>query len=525
MSSFFSPVNFKKHLSSPVILSFFHFSFVCLLVFLFQTTNTEADSPKNSPFRGGVSYEIFVRSFADSNGDGIGDLNGITKKLDYIKSLGVESIWLTPFYPSPTYHKYDVTNYCAVDPEYGTISDFKKLLSEAHKRKISVVIDLVLNHTSILHPWFQQSLFDTNTSRNPKRNYYVWASALDTTKKRDWHRIWDYKYYGMFWQGMPDLNYDNPAVRKEAKAIAEFWLKLGVDGLRLDAARHIYPDDEQEKSHSWWKEFSTFCQKIKPNVYIVGENWGSKEIIAPYFSGLEANFNFDLAYQIQRVIKQGTDNGLVDSLILAHTLYQKHRPDFIDATILSNHDQDRIASVFDGNYDKARLAATMLLTLPGSPYIYYGEELGMLGAKPDETIREPFLWDEDGKDKYRTTWLDTTKFKPFSTSKTIPSVAFQEKDPRSMLTFYKRLIKLRATIPALRTGDFSYSGILNDKVVSFTRGSGKDLLMVLHNLTGMPVRVNLQISYKRDILYGIPVANNSVMLPPYASAILPIDMK
>src|SRR5690349_4187907 len=215
----------------------------------------------------GVNYEVFVQSFADSNGDGKGDFNGLTAKLDYLKDLGVGGIWMMPIMPSPTYHKYDVTDYKAVHPDYGTKEDFQKLVDEAHKRGIRIIIDLILNHSGSDHPWFKSAIKGKDS---PYRDYYVWsrkdsvrsqiakkATSFDSDNLTQWHAVngdtTQEHFYGFFWSGMPDLNFDNPKVKAEFVDIGNFWLTdMKVDGFRLDAARHIFPSDRAEDNHAFW---------------------------------------------------------------------------------------------------------------------------------------------------------------------------------------------------------------------------------------------------------------------------------
>jgi glycosidase len=245
----------------------------------------------------------------------------------------------------------------------------------------------------------------------------------------------DEKYYGMFWSKMPDLNMDNPKVREEIYEIGRFWLAKGVDGFRMDAAKHIYPDGEAEKCHAFWEEFRQRMEAIKSDVYIVGEVWTSAEKIAPFFRGLKANFNFDLCFAIQDIIKTGHDvKAIVSMLIRNYTLFSKENPDFIDASMLSNHDQVRIGSIADGNIEKLKMAANLLFTLPGNPYLYYGEEIGMKGNKPDENIREAFIWNKRSEDKDRTNWR-----KPVynTDSKTTP-LRYQIEDENSLFNHYKK---------------------------------------------------------------------------------------
>ena len=460
----------------------------------------------------GITYEIFVQSFLDSNGDGIGDFNGVTQKLDYVQELGANAIWFMPIMPSPTYHKYDVTDYKAVHPDYGTMEDFKNLLAEAHKRDIKVVIDMIINHTSSEHPWFLESKSGRD---NPYRDYYVWAQkdtiadflnkktiTLDSDNIRQWHDpgLGEDFYYGFFWGGMPDLNFDNPKVREEIYEIGRFWLEeVGVDGFRLDAAKHIFPDDRPLDNHEFWKEFRSKMEAIKPDVYLVGEVYDKKEIVAPYLPGLPALFNFDFHYTLLETMNTG------DGMLLAKKqkdildFYQGITPNFIDATISSNHDQPRLLNELGSDPKKYKQAISILLTMPGAPYLYYGEEIGMLGLKPDEHIREPFLWDVKEKDTGRTTWIEPK----YSTDQTVQPLAVQKEDPTSYFTHYKELIRLRNSHPALAIGNLELSQDAYPKsIMAYFRNSGDQEIFVLHNVGTEEVELDLPEGFD-EVIFGL----------------------
>lgn len=483
-----------------------------------------------------ICYEIFVRSFCDSNGDGTGDLNGITSRLDYLQDLGVEALWLTPIQPSPSYHKYDVTDYYGIDPEYGTLDDFKRLISEAHARGIAVIMDLVINHTSIKHPWFQASV---QGETNSYRRFYNWKTpeeieALgiatreatpDTWERNPWHKAIGNteKYYGLFWKGMPDLNCDHPPVRQAIYEIGRFWLNIGVDGFRLDAARHIYPEWEEYKNYDFWVEFRNEMQKANPNVYLVGEVWSTAQNVAPYFRGLSANFNFDLSLSLQKIVLEEQDtNQLVETLSANRAVFLKTNPAFIDAIMLTNHDQTRIGSVLKGNTNRLKVAANLLLTLPGQPYLYYGEEIGMLGQKPDEYIREPFLWDYRQKDRQRARWM-----KPkYSKSNTVVPVAGQQNDPFSLLNHYKKLISFRKSHPVLGNIHNHISPLPNDDphIVAFSSTANHQTVWVIHNLCGQTLSWEIEKNIRPILIFTtspfIEMQENQLHLPPYSCAIL-----
>ncbi|MGF7216332.1 glycosidase [Spirosoma lacussanchae] len=453
----------------------------------------------------GVHYEIFVRSFADSNGDGIGDLNGVTNNLGYLQDLGVSAIWLMPISPSPSYHKYDVTDYYGIDPEYGTMDDFRRLIAEAHKRNIAVLIDLVLHHTSTQHHWFQEARKGPD---NPYWPYYKWLTpaeikarnlatrdiTADSGERNPWHAVpgaaYPERYYGMFWQGMPDLNFEHRPLREEVFRIGRYWLtEVGVDGFRLDAARHLYREFEEPKNHQFWEEFRREMTAVKPDMHLIGEVWTRPERVAPYYRGLHATFNFDFALSLAEVIRQEDDTeDLIEFLDHVQGAYEHVSRDFIDALILSNHDQERIGSTLRANTNHLKVAANLLLTLPGNPYLYYGEEIGMLGRKPDEFIREPFLWNTRDLDKQRTYWQRGR----YSTSKAIKPLARQQTDADSLFCHYKRLIQYRNTHAILNDNlsRLEQTGIRQRGVVAFIRKSATGgRVLLVHNLTANPIEV------------------------------------
>ncbi|RIV19806.1 DUF3459 domain-containing protein [Fibrisoma montanum] len=502
------------------------------------------DKAPAGPFqtgKSGVHYEIFVRSFADSNGDGIGDLNGVTNNLDYLKDLGVSAIWLMPINPSPTYHKYDVTDYYDIDPEYGTMADFKRLLAEAHKRGIAVVLDLVIHHTSIRHRWFQEAAKGPD---NPYRHYYKWLTpaeikarrlatrdiTADSAERNPWHKApgdpSPEKYYGMFWSGMPDLNFDHRPVREAVFDIVRFWLNdVGIDGFRLDAARHLYREAEEPKNHAFWEEFGQVVESAKPGAYTVGEVWTRPDRIAPYFRGLKANFNFDLRLAIEEIVREESDTEAILTLLHAsHSAYEKVNPAFIDALILSNHDQDRIGSLLKGNLNHLKVAASLLLTLPGLPYLYYGEEIGMLGLKPDEYIREPFLWNTRDKDRQRTRW----RRGKYTSSRTVRPLALQQADPSSLYNRYRRLIQFRNSHPVLNDNlsRLTLTGIRQPQVVAFSRSSGSRRVLIIHNLTGHPVEAVFSPGERWvqqlvfETVQGAELADDRVTVPAYGCVVL-----
>lgn len=472
-----------------------------------------------------VFYEIFIRSFYDSNQDGIGDLNGITLQLDYLAGLGITGIWITPFYPSPSYHKYDVLDYMAVDPQYGTMEDFKKLVDEAHKKNILVLIDFVANHTAYDHPWFRASL-----KNDPQfRNYYNWSPSPDPADK-NWHLpkqgdqpAGKEKYYGFFSPVMPDLNMDHEAVRDTLIDIGTWWLKeTAVDGFRLDAAQHIYDAEDTIANNAWWKQFTDSLKKVKPDVITIGEVWNKKEFVATYKASLSGAFNFELSWEILKMLQEQKDSQLIENLLATKALYAQHAKYYSDPIFLSNHDGNRIISDLGNNREKAKLAAAIYLSLPGTPFLYYGEELGMRGTKPDEYIREPFLWDKKGQDTGQTNWQSPKHNKGRATR----PLAEQKQDDASVYTAYKKLISSRSTYHALSSAALRPVAANNESLLMYERGDEGRTILVIHNLSGSKIKYSLPRAYEafRQIIYQssprFRITESMMELPPYGSILL-----
>jgi len=437
-----------------------------------------------------VFYEIFVRSFKDSDGDGIGDFQGIIQQLDYLNDgdpktqddLGVGALWLMPINPSPSYHGYDVTDYYAINPDYGTLADFKQLLAEADKRGIKVIIDLVLNHTSTEHPWFQAS----QDSESEFHNWYVWSETNPQTPGPWSQNVWhhnaanDLYYYGVFWGGMPDLNYDNPDVQVEMLDVSKFWLEeVGVDGFRVDAARYLFADGAVQQDTNttigWFEDWRIFYKGINPEAFTVGEVWTNLQVTAKYSDGMDSLFMFDLAEDV----KNGVYASDAARIIASYQDVLTYFPEGNFSTFLSNHDQQRIMSLYDGNLEKAKLAALIYLTGPGVPFIYYGEEIGMTGNKPDENLRTPMQWSAEANSGFTS----GTPWQPLNHDYEEINVAIQSKDPASLLNHYRLLIHLRNEHPALRGGEVLPLSSSCRQLYPVLRVEEDDILLILANLS------------------------------------------
>ena len=514
----------------PIIRLFFTILLIfCSLSLMSQDDMLMHDRQKTQDTR--VYYSVFVQSFYDSNGDGIGDLQGLISKLDYLKELGIGGLWLLPVHPSPTYHKYDVSDYLGIHPDYGTLDDYKQLVAEVHKRNMTILLDLVVNHSSNLHPWF------VGATTNPKtnyRDYYVWSDdqADFDAEPYQWHQVRDKegnkqngeRYYGFFWWEMPDLNLANRKVKKEFVDIARFWLDvIGVDGFRLDAIRYIFPEDRLDENLDWWSYFRKGIDKgRKASPFVVAEIWGDSKDVVPYLDdGISAGFNFELSDTLRKSLITGRDHGIVQTIQKQYGRFTQVNREFEDAIFLTNHDMNRIMTELAGNEPLAKAAATLLMTLPGNPFVYYGEEIGMFGEKPDEFIREPFLWNLEGEDKGQTNWEI-----PFcSSSKTVKPLSFQQADSRSLFNTYKKLIQLRNHSLGLRMGGLVNLDTGNDQVVSFYRTADLDDYLVLVNLSDQMQRFSSPRSLTRyeTVYESHPVfkgGEEEIVLQPYASFIL-----
>jgi len=485
---------------------------------------------------GAVFYEVFVRSFRDSNGDGMGDLAGLISKLDYLNDgdpktdgdLGVDALWLMPIFVSPSYHGYDTVDYEHIEPDYGTDKDFTRLAREAHKRGMHIVVDLVLNHSSDKHPWFLES---ASSPKSKKRDYYTW-SATDPGWPQPWNpsgKSWHEKngsfYYGVFWSGMPDLNYRSPAVRKQAQRIAKLWLDRGVDGFRLDATRHLFetgPGDGQSdapETHVFLKEFAAALRKSHPKAVLIGENWTDTPVIARYFGDTAAvpggdelplNFDFPLAGRIIGAARQGEASVVAGKIAEMQATYP---PGATWVPFLTNHDMKRVASELGGDTGKLKSAAAVLLTLPGTPFLYYGEEVGLRNGPgdEDESKRTPMPWDAESGFTSGTPW------RPYSPGRETANVAAEAGDPASLLSHYRRLIRARKASTALQRGRLELLTV-EGPVLAYRLTDGGERVVVAHNLSASEASTVLpEAPSGRPLLGEAALDGGRVTLPPHGS--------
>ncbi len=490
-----------------------------------------------------VYYEILVRSFADSDGDGVGDFNGITAKLDYLKDLGIDGVWLMPINPSPSYHGYDVMDYYDVNEEYGTMADFENLVAEADAHGIRIMLDMVFNHTSSQHPWFLAAVAGDTTYQD----YYVTLSKTTSTEgllgswnQNIWHSNNTFKYVGYFSYTMPDLNMENPVVRTEIANITKFWIDKGVKGFRLDAVHHLYGDNEYlDIAYDYidnvmmLQEYTTAIDAYADDIYIVGEVYEETlyEVVGDYYYGIDAPLDFPIERLIRNSFQKTTNRTYVSTLENIYEAYRAAKADFIDAPFAGNHDMIRLASIVNGDFESLRMVAEMLLTLPGNPIIYYGDELGMFGYKAsgpdiwDETIRLPMRFG----DEYQTDWINSANAALVSLATLnapLGNVTTQLANPSSLLNVYKALLALRHNNIALMYGNTFTPYELNNASLQgfyreYTYNNVTQRVLVIHNFA---TTTQLMIEFQGTILYASNVTDPSTMTSIPAQSTLIIDV-
>ncbi len=601
--------------------------------------------------RADVSYQLLVYSFADSNGDGIGDFNGITQKLDYLDELGVSAIWLSPVHPASSYHGYDVQDYDSLNPDYGTEADFKAMIDAAHQHGIRVYMDYVINHTAVKHPWFEEAVADENS---PYRDYYVlsnnpaadiaagkipqiategangydsgqwfaaaaggfktqnvkftlkwsatptltieqvesvensgeqatdrflWAGdsgvampfyvqdentyTLSLNLASTWgclvrtsNTTWDgntkygasatnnvlkwgeplpitannpvdillpgmesLMYHSHFWTNwFADLDYgkasecaSSPAFKAIVKS-AEKWIDMGIDGLRMDGAKHVYHNANSDENPIFWDTFynavNDYFHQVNGSdrdLYMVGEVFSGAYEVAPYYRGLPACFEFDFYWRLKDALNGGTGNTFVKDILGYRNRYATYREDYIAATKLTNHDESRARTELGGSIERAKQAGAVLLTASGSPYIYYGEELGYVGDKynkGDEYVRNPLKWG----DNYTTSFM--TKLE--NGMNNVQDVVAQGEEKESILNVYRTFSQLRNLYPALATGEMTPHNLYNENnsgsrsIAAWYRTEGDQRMLVFHNFAGSDASVVIDESVDEiDALVGV----------------------
>lgn len=502
------------------------------------TTNPEAKAAvrefepgtvRPGPSRAGwwndaVFYHLFVRSFKDSDsgtlgGDGVGDIRGLISKLDYLNDgdpttdtdLGVTGLWLMPIHPSPGYHGYEVSDFYAIHPQFGTMDDFRELIRECDKRGIRVILDLVLNHISYTHPWFVEASSDR---ASPKRDWFIWSDSVPQWKGPWNQSVWwtagsrpgdaapapgtgpdadpatvdPSYYYGIFYLTMPDVNYRNPDASAAMLDVVKYWIeKEGVSGYRLDAIRHLIEDgavqENTEATHEWLRLFHRTYKGVNPEAFTIGEVWAGSAEVATYIGDqLDTCFEFDLSYAMMDAARDANPTRIREAqrkVVALHPPGQYGR-------FLTNHDQTRVMTALKGDERAARGAAHMLLLGPGVPFVYYGEELGMFGDKPDQFLRTPMRWNTKSN-------ADFTKGAPWiavGDDAATRNVETMRADESSLFNLYRRLIHLRSAHASLRHGYYEPLMSSDPEVYAYARvvrdesGAAKEVAIVAINLAG-----------------------------------------
>ncbi len=480
---------------------------------------------------GGVYYEIFVRSYADSNGDGHGDLNGIRAKLPYLETLGVKGLWLTPISPSPSDHGYDVTDYKDVHPQFGTLADFDLLINEAKSHNIDIILDLVINHSSSAHPWFVEGL------RNYREGKF---DPLDATNKANWYHFngsgSNVKWDSSFNSGMPDFNLSNTSVKAQFASIAKFWLDRGVKGFRLDATSHFFDTHSQNIEFLSW--FKNEVRAVRPDAYIVGEAWiNSFEGQKDYYRGIDSFFNFSggdsRGYIIDRITSMN-GSSIAFFLDSNYTQLYEVNDDGQMAMFLTNHDMNRSSQMFLFDFDeRQRVAASIYLLTPGVPFMYYGEEIALKGSRgkneTDANRRLPMIWQKTN-DTMRTNTLPLMDYPMQNQVK--DGVAEHLESPFSLLNHYRKVINVRNHYAWLDHARLANLPLNNNAIASLVLSSraSSDLIHVIHNVVNEEQVVDLTRfikDYEVKIAHDIysthtraTLVDGILTLAPYSSVVL-----
>ncbi len=485
---------------------------LCLASCSNSTVNASYTEPdKDDNYRN--YYEIFVRSFYDSDGDGLGDLNGVTKKLDYIKNLGFDGIWLMPVHQSSSYHKYDVRDYYSIDSEYGSLDDMKNLIKACNEKNIKLIMDLVVNHTSDLNQWFIEATKAkyNNDSTNKYLEYYNFSD----TAQDGYRKYADFYYEARFASDMPDLNLDSKLVRNEIVDIMSYWLNLGVSGFRLDAVTSYYTGN-QEKNKEFLTFINTEAKKIDPNCYIVGEAWTNTSEISKYYeSGIDSFFGF------------GTDSGILYSLNTQSSSYYSDWVNtlknisngHIEAPFIGNHDTGRAAGILARKEEKIKFGYGLLTLISGSSFAYYGDEIGMVGSGDDPNKRIGMLWTDDKLDGYCSYPPGVTKAEYI-----FPSVASQENDEYSILNYYKNANYLRSSYDAIKKGDYSFKDY--DSISILTKSYNDKNVIIAINFSNEEKEASLDKKYNvREVLKiskdsKVKMSGSNIKMSAYTIAII-----
>ncbi len=484
---------------------YFRKNFVLLLVLAFIAGSLSACGSKDDWRSREVTviddnyrtwYEIFVYSFCDSDGDQVGDLQGVISKLDYIADMGFNGIWLMPIMPAASYHKYDVKDYLEIDPEYGTMEDFEELAAECDKRGIKLIIDLVLNHTSSEHFWFTEAcdyLESLGADEEPSAEdcpYYEYYNFVKGNPNSDvWYQVGssDYYYEGMFWSGMPDVNFESQGLRREFEAVMDFWLEKGAGGFRLDAVKEFYSGATSKNVEvlTWVNDY---VKAADPDAYMVGEAWEGLGTYAQYYaSGIDSFFDFEFAGPTGVVTKTLTFSGETNSaqayakaLSRVQNAIREYREDAIDAPFFVNHDMARAAGYMQYDERKVKMAAPLNILMSGSAFVYYGEEIGMTGSGKDENKRAPMYWSADASAEGMT--RGPLDMEPQENQFACAEEQMKAED--SIYSFYKDTILLRNQNPEIARGTVARLEEVEDQdIAAISKTYDGKTIYLLYNIS------------------------------------------
>jgi alpha-glucosidase len=524
-----------------------------------QARNTADDddnddaTPDRTWWRGVVFQEIFVRSYQDSDGDGIGDFPGLISRLPYLADLGVGGVWLMPMYPTPFFDSgYDVADYEAINPDYGTMTEFQTFLAEAHKLGIRVFIDGVFNHTSWDHPWFKES---RSSRTNPKRDWYEWADkplwncggggSQFGSDRWEWDATTQQYYYHSFLVQQPDLNWANPAVLAAIEDVLRFWFDMGVDGFRLDAVGNYYEDAtvcvDAPQTHAIMKAFRTIADEY-PDRAFVGEAGGDLNQWVQWFGNgtdeLHMAFNFNLTDTMYAAFY--AQEAFPITMLMAAS-YDKIPRGGQQAVFVNNHDFFRYYDLLFRDERRCQLAGTLELTLPGTPFIYYGEEVGVANGDHvhidyRDMARTPMAWDDSAQAGFTT----GTPWLPLSWNHATNNAAVEDANRQSLRYHFRRMIAIRNASDALRFGDYREVVSDNPNVLAFFRTTDREVVLVAINFSHLAEPFELDLSLTpwdnaagrvHDLYAGADVqeltAANTEMypgsLPPFGFEILKLE--
>lgn len=486
-------------------------------------------------------YEIFVGSFCDSDGDQMGDLQGVISKLDYIADMGFNGIWLMPIMPSNSYHKYDVIDYMAIDPAYGTMDDFDQLVEECGKRGIKLIIDLVLNHTSPDNAWFAgacEYLESLGSDEEPSAQdcpYYGYYNFVKGNPSSNaWYQVGstDYYYEGQFSPEMPDVNFESQGLRKDFEAVMDFWLEKGVGGFRLDAVKEFYSGATGKNVEvlTWVNDY---VKSVNPDAYIVGECWDGLPTYAQYYaSGVDSFFDFEFSGSSGVITKTLTFSGESNSaqayakaLVRVQNAIREYRQDAIDAPFFVNHDMARAAGYMSYDVRKVKMAAALNILMSGSAFVYYGEEIGMTGSGRDENKRAPMYWSADAGAAGMT--KGPADMEPQENQ--FPCADEQMKDKNSIYSFYKDTILLRNQNPEIARGTVARLEEIEDlDIAAISKTYDGKTIYMLYNLSETDEK---QVDMGRDGALEVAgylsvdggeaaIKDGVVTLPSYSVAVL-----